>query len=328
MSVAFVSSCGTFVIDLYLKTSPMNSFNFLKLCKIGWFNNALFSEILEDHFIKIEHIQCKAGTTIYSLLSNEAVYIPDEISKHLTHSKAGVVSTCNFDANKNTSTFFITLGADQSKFDGKRTIFGEVSENFEMILEISKEIVDKNNRPLRNIRILQTKILYDPFPDPPGIENIDFKPFEPIKETDRLEYNESLHQTNEKEYIKEMEAIRARQNAHILELLGDLPDAEVKPSETTLFVCKLHKRTTEDGLKIIFSRFGNVKSVDLIKDKKTGESLCYAFVDFEKKEEAENAFLKMRRTIIDGKQVLVDFSQSIKGSKIKNKYKFTESSCT
>lgn len=41
--------------------------------------------------------------------------------------------------------------------------------------------------------------------------------------------------------------------------LGDLPDAEVKPPENVLFVCKLNPVTTDEDLEIIFSRFGSIK---------------------------------------------------------------------
>lgn len=41
--------------------------------------------------------------------------------------------------------------------------------------------------------------------------------------------------------------------------VGDLPDAEVKPPENVLFVCKLNPVTTDEDLEIIFSRFGAIK---------------------------------------------------------------------
>ncbi|KAH0791203.1 peptidyl-prolyl cis-trans isomerase-like 4 [Histomonas meleagridis] len=318
MSVAFVTTRGTFVVDLYLRSAPMLGFNFLKLCKIGWYKNSIFSQIIENFFIKLEQLPCKGGTTIYSLMTGENAYIPDEISKKLTHSKAGILSTCNEGANKNTSDFFITLGSNLSRFDDKRSIFGEVSENFELIQGIAREAVDKENRPIRNIRILETRVLYDPFPDPPDLSSLNFQPYERIKERDRLEDDEVIRDMSESQFQEEMSKIQARQNAQILELLGDIPDADQKPPDTSLFVCKLSPITTEDGLKIVFSRFGEVKRVDLIRDKVTGESLCYGFVDFEKASDAENAFLKMRRAIIDNRQVLVDFSQSLRGPKREN----------
>ncbi len=51
----------------------------------------------------------------------------------------------------------------------------------------------------------------------------------------------------------------AKARATILEMIGDLPDADVAPPENVLFVCKLNPVTSDDDLEIIFSRFGKVK---------------------------------------------------------------------
>ena len=60
--------------------------------------------------------------------------------------------------------------------------------------------------------------------------------------------------------IEEREKAReARAQATILEIVGDLPDAEMAPPENVLFVCKLNPVTNDDDLEIIFSRFGKVK---------------------------------------------------------------------
>ena len=40
---------------------------------------------------------------------------------------------------------------------------------------------------------------------------------------------------------------------------GDIPDADMKPPEDVLFVCKLNPVTTSDDLEIIFSRFGAIE---------------------------------------------------------------------
>lgn len=44
-----------------------------------------------------------------------------------------------------------------------------------------------------------------------------------------------------------------------------MPDAEIAPPENVLFVCKLNPVTTSDDLEIIFSRFGNIASCEVIK---------------------------------------------------------------
>jgi len=50
----------------------------------------------------------------------------------------------------------------------------------------------------------------------------------------------------------------AQARATILEMIGDLPDADAAPPENVLFVCKLNPVTTDEDLEIIFSRFGTI----------------------------------------------------------------------
>ena len=316
MSIAIITTRGTFVIDLYLKLAPMNGFNFLKLCKLGYYNNSLFFEIQENFYIKIGHLDINNNRSIYSLLSNDKkLFVPDEISKQLTHSKSGLISTLNDSKNSNSSNFFITLGKDLSRFDSQRTIFGVISEGYSIIENISHEFVDKNFRPFRNIRILETIILFDPFDDPKGFNELEFKPFEKIIEIDRIEDNEILNEFDPEIEEKKIQERKKIQHSEILEIFGDIPNIELQPPETSLFICKLHPRTNEDGLKIIFNKFGKIEEINIIKDKLTGKSLCYGFINFSKPIEAENAYQKMQRSIIDNRMVIVDFCQSLKKSK-------------
>ena len=48
MSVIIETSQGDLVIDLYVKTCPKACTNFLKLCKIKYYNNCLFHTIQRD----------------------------------------------------------------------------------------------------------------------------------------------------------------------------------------------------------------------------------------------------------------------------------------
>ncbi len=48
-----------------------------------------------------------------------------------------------------------------------------------------------------------------------------------------------------------------------------------------------------------------------MRDAKTGASLGYAFIEFEKKEECEEAYFKMDNVLIDDRRIHVDFSQSV-----------------
>ena len=103
----------------------------------------------------------------------------------------------------------------------------------------------------------------------------------------------------------------AQANAQILEMVGDIPDADAKPPENVLFVCKLNPATTAEDLEVIFSRFGPIISSEVIKDQKTGDSLQYAFIEFENEEDCTNAYFKMDNVLIDDRRIHVDFCQSL-----------------
>ena len=113
------------------------------------------------------------------------------------------------------------------------------------------------------------------------------------------------------EIEKSMRKSEAKSRAVVLEMIGDIPDADAKPPDEFLFVCKLNPVTSDEDLEIIFSRFGKITSCDVIRDKKTGESLNYAFIGFDKKEDAERAYFKMDGVLIDDRRIKVDFSQSM-----------------
>jgi peptidyl-prolyl cis-trans isomerase-like 4 len=103
----------------------------------------------------------------------------------------------------------------------------------------------------------------------------------------------------------------ARAQALTLEMVGDLPFADVAPPENVLFVCKLNQVTKSEDLELIFSRFGKIMSCEIICDPKSGDSLQYAFVEFSEREEAERAYVKMDNVLVDDRRIHVDFSQSV-----------------
>merc|ERR1712142_101649 len=111
----------------------------------------------------------------------------------------------------------------------------------------------------------------------------------------------------------------AKARATILEMVGDIPDADIAPPENVLFVCKLNPVTCDDDLEIIFSRFGTVVSCEVIRDRVSGDSLQYAFVEFADRTACEQAYFKMDNVLIDDRRIHVDFSQSVSKYRWKGK---------
>ena len=59
--------------------------------------------------------------------------------------------------------------------------------------------------------------------------------------------------------------------------------------EVKVYVGNLSYATTEDDLRTLFAQAGTVKAVTLIKDRDTGRSKGFAFVEFETQVEAQKA---------------------------------------
>ena len=106
-------------------------------------------------------------------------------------------------------------------------------------------------------------VLDDPYDDPPGLEVPSASPLPPKEDTSRIAADEDLdeYEGMDAEAVEEAIASKeAKAQATILEMVGDLPEADCAPPENVLFVCKLNPVTTDDDLEIIFSRFGKVVS--------------------------------------------------------------------
>ncbi|MDB5112650.1 MAG: RNA-binding protein [Mucilaginibacter sp.] len=66
-----------------------------------------------------------------------------------------------------------------------------------------------------------------------------------------------------------------------------------------IFIAKLPYQYQEADIAELFATYGEVSSVNLIMDRETGRSKCYAFVEMPNDDEATNAI-----TNLDEKQIL------------------------
>ncbi|XP_062323910.1 peptidyl-prolyl cis-trans isomerase-like 4 [Osmerus eperlanus] len=327
MAVLLETTLGDIVIDLFTEERPKTTLNFLKLCKIKFYNYCLIHNVQRDFIVQTGDPTGtgRGGESVFSkLYGDQARFFDVEKVPRIKHRKKGIVSMVNNGSDQHGSQFLITTGENLDYLDGVHTVFGEVSEGMDVLAKINETFVDKDFIPFQDIRINHTVILEDPFDDPPDLPVPDRSP-EPTKEqldSGRIGADEDINDMEGKEaeeldeLLKEKEA---KTQAILLEMVGDLPDADVKPPENVLFVCKLNPVTTDEDLEIIFSRFGLIKSCEIIRDWRSGESLCYAFIEFEKEEDCEKAYFKMDNVLIDDRRIHVDFSQSV--SKIKWKGK-------
>ncbi|EAQ85586.1 hypothetical protein CHGG_06839 [Chaetomium globosum CBS 148.51] len=332
MSVLLETSAGDIVIDLLVDYAPKMCENFLKLCKVKYYNFSPIHSVQKSFSFQTGDPlgpmapQSDGGTSIWGLLSDNAADRTFTALFHpkLKHLERGTVSMATAphpsDADQRLagSQFIVTLGDNTDYLNGKAAIFGKVVEGFDVLEKINDAIIDERGHPLVDIRIKHTVVLDDPYPDPPGLREPSSSPA-PTKAqlaTVRIGEDEELldEEANEEAAAaaeKRRKEREAAAQALTLEMMGDLPFAEVKPPENVLFVCKLNPVTTDDDLELIFSRFGKILSCEVIRDQKTGDSLQYAFIEFEDQKSCEDAYSKMDSVLIDDRRIHVDFSQSV-----------------
>lgn len=325
MSVLLETSLGDLVIDLETDACPKTCQNFLKLCKVYYYSLNAFFNVSKDFLAQVGDPTATGtgGESVWSLIASQQGkqaqrYFSPEFLPRLKHKQKGTVSMAVAPAlDEKTaagcgSQFFITLGDNIDYLDGKHAVFGHVVEGLDTLDKLNEVFTDQEGRPLKDVRIRHIEILDDPFDDPEGLvvpESVPTKP--PDNSTRIAEDEDPLATLPEEEAEAERRKQAARASALTLEMVGDLPFANVRPPENVLFVCKLNPVTRDEDLELIFSRFGTIMSCQVIRDKKTGDSLQYAFIEFDKREEAEQGYFKMQNVLVDDRRIWVDFSQSV-----------------
>ncbi|KAI5807609.1 peptidyl-prolyl cis-trans isomerase-like 4 [Peziza echinospora] len=329
MSVLLELNVGDIVIDLHTELAPKSCLNFLKLCKTKYYNFSPIYNVQKDFSFQTGDpvgpfsSESNGGSSIWGVLEGpEKRLFRSEFNPKLKHVTRGTVSMATApiraggdeDERVSGSQFIITLGDNLDYLDGKASIFGQVVEGFDTLEKINAALCDETGRPLKDIRLRHTIVLDDPFDDPPGLLE---PPESPTPSKAQLATVRIGDDDNLEEEVDPEEAERrrreneARAQALTLEMVGDLPFADVKPPENILFVCKLNPVTGDDDLELIFSRFGKILSCEVIRDRRTGDSLQYAFIEFENQKDCEQAYFKMQGVLIDDHRIHVDFSQSV-----------------
>jgi RNA recognition motif-containing protein len=73
-----------------------------------------------------------------------------------------------------------------------------------------------------------------------------------------------------------------------------------------IYVGNLSREITEDELKMAFEEFGEVESAHIIKDKYSGESKGFGFVQMPSKDEAQSAIDNMNGKELQGRTLNVN----------------------
>uniref|UniRef100_A0A1B6LLS9 RRM domain-containing protein n=1 Tax=Graphocephala atropunctata TaxID=36148 RepID=A0A1B6LLS9_9HEMI len=98
------------------------------------------------------------------------------------------------------------------------------------------------------------------------------------------------------------------------------PGGNQEESKTNLIVNYLPQTMTQEEIRSLFSSIGDVESCKLIRDKVTGQSLGYGFVNYHRPEDAEKAINTLNGLRLQNKTIKVSFarpsSEAIKGANL------------
>lgn len=78
---------------------------------------------------------------------------------------------------------------------------------------------------------------------------------------------------------------------------------------TRIYIGNLSFKTTEELLTSQFSEFGTVEEVTILKDKFTGASKGFGFVNMQDEDAAFNAIRSLNGTMLDGRKIRVSLAE-------------------
>ena len=79
--------------------------------------------------------------------------------------------------------------------------------------------------------------------------------------------------------------------------------------DVKLYVGNMSYNTSEDDLRALFSQAGTVNSVALIKDRTTGMSKGFAFIEMDSQASAQKAITMFNEYTLNERQLAVSFAR-------------------
>ena len=76
-----------------------------------------------------------------------------------------------------------------------------------------------------------------------------------------------------------------------------------------IYVGNLNYRMTEEALQELFAKYGEVVSAKIIKDRYSGRSKGFGFVEMENKDAGEKAVQELNESEVDGRNIRVNFAR-------------------
>ncbi|MBS1825341.1 MAG: peptidylprolyl isomerase [Acidobacteria bacterium] len=158
-----VTSMGTLKFELFEKVAPqtVRTFVELSLGRKQWFDENVNQMVRRPLYPGVTFhrvipgFMIQAGDPTGSGAGNVGFSVPDEFSPDLKYDRPGRFGAANIgQPNTNSSQFFITE-VPTPHLDGKHSIFGQVTENVELVGQIARVPTGAQNKPATPVKIVK-----------------------------------------------------------------------------------------------------------------------------------------------------------------------------
>jgi peptidyl-prolyl cis-trans isomerase A (cyclophilin A) len=161
----FVTSAGTFEVDLFEEHAPKTVENFVGLAtgERAWtdrngrrqteplYNGTIFHRVIEGFMIQ-------GGDPEGTGMGGPGYTFEDEFPvRGPSFDRAGLLAMANAGPNTNGSQFFVTL-APTPHLNNRHTIFGRVSKGMDVVEAIGRAETDPQDRPSEDIVVERIEI--------------------------------------------------------------------------------------------------------------------------------------------------------------------------
>lgn len=150
VKVLFHTSMGDITLQLR-NDMPITTGNFKNLVQKGTFNGTIFHRVIKGFMIQ-------GGDPTGTGYGDPAIPdIKDEFTRK-NYNDTGTIAMANAGPNTGSSQFFINL-VDNNFLDSKHPQFGKVVAGMEVVEAIGKTKTDRNDRPVKEVVIVNASIV-------------------------------------------------------------------------------------------------------------------------------------------------------------------------
>ena len=162
--VAIETSMGTIKVKLYNET-PLHKANFIKLCHNNFYNDIIFHRVISNFMIQVGDPNSKAAIPGETYGNGGPGYtVPAEFVPHLRHKKGALAAARLGDMQnprkESSGSQFYICHVETPSLDNQYSVFGETIKGFDVIDKIANLKRDPNDRPLEDVKIISTKLIF------------------------------------------------------------------------------------------------------------------------------------------------------------------------